>query len=89
MDVGGCTGRNCHRGMGGDMTRAERRHRRMRKVAYAARKLRQWGMNWADRASYWADNMAKCNCSMCRASKHTKPEPHRFTETYWQELNDA
>jgi len=49
------------------MDRAERRHRRQRKVEKAKRKLRQWGNDWADRASWWADNMAKCSCHGCTA----------------------
>jgi hypothetical protein len=73
------------------MNRAERRHRRWRKVAYAAKRLRQWGKGWHERAAFWADNMAKCDCWMCnRDAKHTKPEQHRVNpQTYWQELSDA
>ena len=53
------------------LTRAERRHRRERAVAYAKRKLREWGFS-PTRAPYWADNMAKCSCDMCTG--HTKPD---------------
>lgn len=57
------------------MTRAERRHRRQRKVAYAKRKLRKWGTMWENRASLWADNMAKCSCPMCKVeNRHKRPE---------------
>lgn len=59
------------------MNRAERRHRRQRKVAYAMRKLAQWHIA-ADKAPYWADNMAKCVCWMCNGeARHTKPEVKR------------
>jgi len=54
------------------MTRAERRHRRERAVAYARKKLRQWKQE--AKAAWWADNMAKCSCDMCTAP-HKKPLP--------------
>lgn len=59
------------------MNRAERRHRRQRKIAYAERKLAQWHIA-ADKAPYWADNMAKCDCWMCNGeARHTKPKVKR------------
>lgn len=56
------------------MTRAERRHRRQVKIAYAAKKLRLWGFD-PDRAAWWADNMCKCSCDMCRSGGEHKTEP--------------
>lgn len=56
------------------MTRAERRFRRQRKVARAAKALAVWNIP-TDRAAYWADNMAKCGCWMCNGrARWTKPE---------------
>lgn len=51
------------------ITRAERRHRRQRAVAYARKKLKEWGIK-PDRAALWADNMCKCSCDMCTAQSH-------------------
>jgi hypothetical protein len=61
----------------------------MRKVAYAMRKLRQWMGGWEDRASYWADNMAKCSCHGCTAPRKREDRRRNHMQTYLQELNDA
>jgi hypothetical protein len=61
------------------ITRAERRHRRDRAVAYARRKLLQWGEAQAAKAPWWADNMAKCDCWMCNGeARWTKPAERRY-----------
>lgn len=54
------------------MNRAERRHRRAVKVAKAQRMLKRWGMEKV--ASWWADNMAKCSCHMCRGPDYNRHE---------------
>jgi hypothetical protein len=55
------------------MDRAERRHRRQRKIEKAKRMLRRWKQD--HKAAWWADNMAKCDCWMCnRDARWTKPE---------------
>lgn len=55
------------------MNRADRRFRRQRKIARAAKMLRLWGFS-ESKAGYWADNMAKCSCDMCTAPAKKEPK---------------
>lgn len=54
------------------MDRAERRHRKQRKIAEAAKKLAIWKLEY--QAPKRADNMANCGCWMCSPlGRRTKP----------------
>ena len=49
------------------MKRAIRRHHKARMKAKATAMLRSWGSDWLQTRNigHWADNLAKCSCSMC------------------------